>query len=291
MRMLVAAIALLGLSAQAPAYRAEIEKYRADRLAELKDDYGFLTLAGLYWLKPGDNTAGSAKGNDFVLPSKAPARLGVFTLKGERVFFVAAPSATVTSEGKPITEREMSVEWRERRALVCGDLLMFPITRGDKIAIRMRDLKSEKRAAFPGLKYYPIRPAYRVTAAFTPHAQPKKIPIANVLGQLIEMESPGLLTFTLQGRTMTLEPVYEDERRQDLFLIFTDPTSRDKTYQAGRYLHAPLPKDGTVIVDFNKAYSPPCAFNEFATCPLPPKQNRLPVRLEAGELRTRSETI
>ena len=285
MRFIVAAVALIGLTAQAPAYRAEIEKYRADRIAELTDDSGFLTLAGLYWLKPGINTAGSDKKNDLVLPLKAPAKLGVFTLTDGRVFFTADPAASVTSEGKPITSREMSLESREQRALVSGDLRMFPIKRGNQVAIRLRDLKSEKRANFPGLTYYPISTAYRVIAKFIPHAAPKTIPIANVIGQVVHMESPGVAAFTIAGRALQLDAVYEDDRRLDLFFIFTDPTSRDTTYQAGRYLHAPLPKDGTVVLDFNKAYNPPCAFNDFATCPLPPRQNRLSVRIEAGELR------
>jgi uncharacterized protein (DUF1684 family) len=276
---------LFALVAQPTSYVAEIEKYRADRIAELKDDAGFLTLAGLYWLKAGDNTAGSDKKNDFVLPPGAPSKLGVFTLKEGRVFFTADPSASVTSEGKPITAREMSFDWREQRAIVSGNLRMFPIRRGQQIAIRLRDLKSEKRANFPGLKYYPIATAYRITAKFIPYDKPKAIPIVNVTGQVIDMESPGVVHFTLRGRQLRLDAMYEDDRRLDLFFIFTDPTSRDATYQAGRYLHSPLPKDGTVILDFNKAYSPPCAFNDFATCPLPPKQNRLPVRIEAGELR------
>lgn len=281
-------LALTLALAQSPSpadYRAEIEKNRAGRLAELKDDNGFLTLAGLYWLKPGVNTAGSDRKNDFVMPAKAPAKLGVFTLTDGKVFFTADPAAAVTSEGKPITAREMSFDWREQRAVVSGDLHMFPIRRGDQVAIRLRDLKSEKRAKFPGLTYYPISNAYRVVATFIPHATPKTIPIVNVIGQVIDMESPGVVAFTLNGRKLQLDAVYEDDRRLDLFLIFTDPTSRDTTYQSGRYLHAALPKDGTVILDFNKAYSPPCAFNEFATCPLPPKQNRLAVRIEAGERR------
>jgi uncharacterized protein (DUF1684 family) len=275
----------LGQPAPSADYRAEIEKYRSGRLAELKDDHGFLTLAGLYWLKPGVNTAGSDKKNNFVMPAKAPAKLGVFTLTDGKVFFTADPAAIVTSEGKPITSREMSFDWREQRAVVSGDLRMFPIRRGDQVAIRLRDLKSEKRANFPGLTYYPISTAHRIVATFVPHATRKTIPILNVIGQMIDMESPGVVIFTLNGRKLQLDAVYEDERRLDLFLIFTDSTSRVTTYQSGRYLHAPLPKDGTVILDFNKAYSPPCAFNEFATCPLPPKQNRLPVPIEAGEKR------
>jgi uncharacterized protein (DUF1684 family) len=275
----------LGQASSPANYRAEIEKYRAERLAELTDDHGFLTLAGLYWLKPGANTAGSGKTNDVVMPAKAPAKLGVFTLRDGKVFFTADPAATVTSEGKPIVSSEMSFEAREQRAVATGDLRMFPIKRGDKIGIRLRDLKSAKRANFRGLKYYPLSAAHKVIATFVPHATPKTIPIVNVIGQVIDMESPGVAAFTINGRRLQLDAVYEDERRLDLFFIFTDPTSRDTTYQAGRYLHAPLPRDGTVILDFNKAYSPPCAFNEFATCPLPPKQNRLPVRIEAGEKR------
>jgi uncharacterized protein len=274
----------LTLGAQPASYQAEIEKHRAARVAELAADDGWLTVAGLFWLEPGVNVAGSAVTSDIVLPSKAPARFGTFELNENVVTFIAEPGAMVTSGGHPVTTVNLSAEGNEPVVLAVGDLRMFLIRRGDRFGIRMRDLNSAMRRGFKGLEYYPIEPSLRIAATFVPYAEPRRIPIPNVLGQTPEMVSPGYVTFTVAGRELRLEPVYETREQTDLFFIFSDRTSRDRTYPAGRFLHAPLPVNGTVVLDFNKAYNPPCAFTDFATCPLPPRQNRLPVRIEAGEL-------
>lgn len=271
-----------------PSYRDEILKYRAAREAELAADDGWLTVAGLFWLKPGTNVAGSASGSDVLLPKKAPGRIGVFELKDGGVTFIADPSAHVTSAGKPAGPQPIAAPSDDTTALVVGDLHMFVIRREDRIGIRMRDMKSAMRRQFKGLRYYPIRPVYRVRATFVPYNPAHRVAVPNVLGQTPEMESPGYVTFTLKGKTLQLEPVYETDEKKDLFFIFKDTTSRDSTYPAGRFLHTDLPKSGVVTIDFNKAYNPPCAFTDFATCPLPPKQNQLPVRIEAGELAYRS---
>jgi len=275
-------VTLAQVSVPSPEYRAEIQKYRAAREAELKADDGWPTVAGLFWLKDGKNVAGSARGSDLVLPDKAPARLGVFALSGGNVVFSAEPSVEVTAAGKRVTR--IALHEGEKHALAAGDLRFFVIRRGDRVAIRMRDLHSPMRRGFKGLEYYPIRPEYRVRGRFVPYDIPRRIPIPNVLGQSPEMVSPGYVLFTLNGKRLRLEPVYETEAQEDLFFIFKDLTSRGETYPAGRFLHAPLPSGGEVVLDFNKAYNPPCAFTDFATCPLPPKQNQLDVRIEAGEL-------
>ena len=267
---------------QTSSYRAEVEKYRAEREAELKSDSGWLAVAGLFWLKDGDNVAGSDPRSDIVLPAKAPARLGVFRMKSGTVTFIAEPGVKVTSAGNLASR--VRLDDGERGELAVVDLRFILLRRGDRVGIRMRDLRSRMREQFKGLEYYPIRPSYRIVAKFTAHDAPRKLPILNVLGQTPEMVSPGYVTFTLNGKRLRLEPVYETDERKDLFFIFKDLTSRDATYPAGRYLHAPLPENGQVVLDFNKAYNPPCAFTDFATCPLPPKQNQLPVRIEAGEL-------
>jgi uncharacterized protein (DUF1684 family) len=283
--LLIPVVFLLLLAVHtAPSYRADIEKFRADRAAELRADDGWLTVAGLFWLKPGVNTAGSANGSDVLLPAKAPARLGTFELKDGAVTFTADPSARVTSGGKPIATVAFDLPAGDRGAVVSGDLVMFPIQRGDRIGIRMRDLHSAMRQGFTGVRSYPVRPEYRITAKFTAYPEPRKVLVPNVLGQQPEMTSPGYVRFTVHGRTLRLEPVFETGEQKELFFIFSDATSRDATYRAGRFLYTPLPKDGVVILDFNKAINPPCAFTEFATCPLPLKENRLPVRIEAGEL-------
>lgn len=280
----------LALSAAAPqhvpdAYQRAIEQYRAERVAELTADDGWLTVAGLFWLVPGSNTAGSGDDNVIVLPAKAPARVGTFTLGSDgAVTFTAADGVRVTAAGAPVTSFVFDPKKGDDSAIDVGDLTMFVIKRGERYGIRLRDRNSEERRGFKGLRYFPISTAYRVAAHFVPYEKPKMVPVPNILGDIVQMESPGYVTFTMDGREHRLEPVYETSTHEDLFFIFKDRTSVDATYPAGRFLHTMLPKDGRVIIDFNKAYNPPCAFTAFATCPLPPRQNQLPVRIEAGEL-------
>ena len=278
----VLALAIV-LGSQGASYRAEIEKARAARVAELEADDGWLTVTGLLWLKPGKNVAGSAPGSDVALPAKAPKRLGVFELTSGQVTFTAEPGVTVTSEGAPVHQKVLDTRGGDKTALTIGDLRMFLIRREDRYAIRMRDMNSPMRRGFKGLTYYPLNEAYRIEATFTAYPEPRTIKIPNVLGQNPEMLSPGVVSFSLNGKEIRLEPVYETNEKKDLFFIFKDPTSQDTTYPAGRFLHTPLPQNGHVIVDFNLAYNPPCAFTDFATCPLPPRQNQMAIRIEAGE--------
>jgi uncharacterized protein (DUF1684 family) len=272
----------IALAVQSSSYRDEVEKARAARVAELKADDGWLTVAGLYWLKPGKNVAGSAKTSDIMLPSKSPARLGVFELVGGQVTFTADPAAAVTAGGAPVRTQKMDAN-SDRGALTAGDLRLFLIRREDRYGIRMRDMQSVMRREFKGLTYYPIAEQFRVTATFNAYPEPRIIHVPNVLGQSPEMVSPGYVTFTLEGHALRLEPVYETDEKKDLFFIFKDLTSQEATYPAGRFLHTPLPQNGIVTVDFNLAYNPPCAFSDFATCPLPPRQNQMAVKIEAGE--------
>jgi uncharacterized protein (DUF1684 family) len=273
----------IALVAPTASYRAEIEKARSARIAELKADDGWLTVAGLFWLKPGKNVAGSAATSDIVLPAKAPARLGVFELADGQVTFTADEAARVTSGGASVRSRIMDTREGDRTALEAGDLRMVLIRREDRYGIRMRDMNSVMRRGFQGLTYFPLAEKYRVTAAFTAYPEPRTIRVPNVLGQNPEMVSPGFVTFTIDGHSLRLEPVYETDEKTDLFFILKDLTSQDSTYPAGRFLHTPLPQNGQVTVDFNLAYNPPCAFTDFATCPLPPRQNQMAVRIEAGE--------
>jgi uncharacterized protein (DUF1684 family) len=160
---------------------------------------------------------------------------------------------------------------------------MLVIRRGKRVGLRVRDSDSAARRAFKGLEYFPIREDLRVRARLEPFDPPRHVPIVNVLGDQSEYVSPGQLVFELDGVTHSLDAVYETSEKKDLFVIFRDRTSGESTYPAGRYMHVPLPVNGDALVDFNRAYNPPCAFTEFATCPLPPKQNWLKVRIEAGE--------
>jgi len=263
-------------------YRAEIEKYRQDRIAELKAPDGWLAVRGLFWLHDGDNTAGSDPASDVKLPPRTAKRVGVFHVSQGSVSFDADPAAVVTSRGTRVNAATFT---REEASIETSGVTIAVIRRGVKIGLRMWDPDSPNRAQFPGLKYFTLDSAYHLRAKFVPYEKLKPVQVPNVLGQLVTMQSPGYVEFTIKGQTYKLEPVYETPKHEDLFFIFKDLTSRTETYEAGRFLHAPLPKDGTVDLDFNRAYNPPCAFTEFTTCPLPIKDNQLPIRIPAGELR------
>jgi hypothetical protein len=271
-----------------PGYEGEIQSWRADREARLRAEGGWLSVAGLFWLKDGESHFGSDKGNEIVLPSAAPAHAGTFTFhSGETRFQMAAGvAATLAPDGKPassgILRPDTARDGKEEDILKIGSLTMQVIERGGRYAIRLKDAQSAQRKAFAGLRWFPVKEAYRVTARFV--SAPTIIQVPNILGQVSDMPRPGYLVFTLNGQEVRLDPVIEEPGSNELFIVFRDETAPRETYGAGRFLYAAMPKDGQVVLDFNKAYSPPCAFTPFATCPLPPKQNRLAVRIEAGEL-------
>jgi uncharacterized protein (DUF1684 family) len=286
MRALILALTLSTAAVDVtPAYKAEIEKYRKDRIAELTAPNGWLAVQGLFWLHEGANSAGSDPSSEIKLPPRAPKKAGVFTLKDKTVTFTAEPGAGATSAGKPVETFTLDPRKGEESAITMNGVTLFAIRRSDKIGLRMLDPESDARKHFNGLKYFPLDAKYRAKAKFVAYDTPKTVQVPNVLGQLVPMESPGRVEFTLDGKPYSLEPVYETSKHEDLFFIFKDLTSRTETYGAGRFLHTPLPKDGLVDLDFNRAYNPPCAFTDFATCPLPVKENQLTVRIRAGELR------
>jgi len=283
--VMILALVLLAAKGSNDAYKAEIEQWRQDRETRLKSDTGWLTVAALYWLKEGPNRFGSDSGNDLKLPAGAPAVAGVFELKGGKVTVRIQSGATVTSAGEAITEMVMKPDSAGEPTIVAlGDLSMYVIERGGKFAIRMKDKNSRMRKDFTGLKWYPVKPEYRITASFQEYDPAKTISIPNILGQTEKLPSPGYVTFKLHGKKVRLEPVLEDPDAKELFLIFKDKTSGVETYPAGRFLYVDLPVEGKIVLDFNKAYNPPCAFTPYATCPLPPAQNRMDLPIEAGEL-------
>jgi uncharacterized protein (DUF1684 family) len=262
---LLAAVAITIMTAAT--YSDEIAAWRKQREQRLQAPGGWLSVAGLFWLHEGTNTFGKDAANEIVLPD-GPSRAGAFELHGGKV--------TVAMDGET---REL---WADSADVATvGRLSLFVLKRGDKYAIRLKDPDSEYRRAFHGIEYYSADPAYRVSAAWV--AEPKKIPILNILGQTEDMESPGVAVFSLHGQEYRLRPVLETADAAELFFIFRDQTSGKETYGAGRFLYSAMPKDGKVELDFNKAYNPPCAFTPYATCPLPPTENRLPIKIEAGE--------
>jgi hypothetical protein len=290
--LLLAGAALWAADAKAPAparpdpeaYRKEIEAWRKERFDGLKSEEGWLTLVGLYWLKPGENRFGSDPGNAVILPpGKAPALAGVLTRDGDKVSVRVEPGVALTADGKelsPGTSLEVNAGGKPT-IFKLGSLTFFVIQRGDRLGVRIKDSENPLRASFQGLDNYPIRPEWRVVARFEPYKD-KKIPIANIIGQVEDNPSPGAVVFNWKGKTYRIDAL-EGSPEGGLFLVFGDATNGKETYGAGRFLDTDPPKDGKVVVDFNTAYNPPCAFTAFATCPLPPPQNKLPIRIEAGE--------
>jgi uncharacterized protein (DUF1684 family) len=263
-------------------YQASIEQWRHQREAALKADDGWLTVAGLFWLKDGINSAGSAALSAIPLPRVA-AHIGDFEFHAGKTTFRADPAIGVNVNGKPAKTAVLRSDTDSGGPdlVTLGDLTMFIIHRGQRYAVRLRDKNSEFRHAFTGLHWYPVREDYRIVARFVAYEKPHKITVPNILGETEEDESPGYAVLTLHGHEYRLDPVVEENQ---LFFIFRDQTSGKETYGSGRFLYAAMPKEGKVVLDFNKAYNPPCAFTPYATCPLPPQQNRLAVRIEAGEL-------
>lgn len=286
-RTALAVVAALGAMGAAPApgaYHATIDTWRAQREATLRSEDGWLAVAGLFWLRAGDNRLGVAADNEIVLPAgSGPPRAGILTLKDGRVFVRLEPGVAATVGGLPVSERELRPdEPGPADVFALGRLRLTIIERSGRHGLRVKDPENARRRAFTGLRWYPVDESYRVQGRFVPAAGRRTVAVPNVLGDLLEMPSPGHVEFTLHGRALRLDPVLEEGSAQ-LFFIFRDATAGKETYGAGRFLYADPPAGGTVTLDFNRAYSPPCAYTDFATCPLPPKQNRLNVAIAAGE--------
>jgi uncharacterized protein (DUF1684 family) len=267
------------------AYEQELEQWKTKRLASLKSEDGWLSLIGLFWFKEGENRFGSAPSNEIVLPEgKVPAQAGTLRLAAGKVTLEAKPDSGITSAGQPVTTLELkSDEDGAPTMLELGSLSFHVVKRGERLGLRVKDRANPARDEFKGTAYYPADRRWVINARFEPYEPPKQVPILNVLGMETEETAPGALAFEVEGREYRLQALKEKGEEQ-LFIIFTDQTSGKETYRAGRYLYADPPDaSGRVTLDFNRAYSPPCAFTRYATCPLPPAQNRLPLPVEAGE--------
>jgi uncharacterized protein (DUF1684 family) len=267
------------------AYEAEIQSWRADREARLKADDGWLSVVGLFWLKEGANRFGAAPDNEIVLPAgSAPARAGVLELRGTTTSLRLEPGVVATVKGAPVAALELHADTSGAPEVVrLGRLAFHVIERSGRYGIRLKDSESPRRRTFSGLRWFPVQSSWRIAARFEPYDPPRKVPIANVLGQVNDMTSPGRAVFKAGNKEVSLDAVLEEPDAQELFFIFRDLTTGKTTYGAGRFLYTGLAAAGAVVLDFNKAYSPPCAFTSYATCPLPPPQNRLSVAVEAGE--------
>lgn len=273
------------LKATGAAYTDEVEQWKSKRLANLKGEDGWLSLVGLHWLKEGENRVGSDPSSEVLLPKDKALRVaGSIFLSGGATRIEARPDSGITSEGKPVTSLDLQPDTSGKpTVLKLGTLTFHVIKRGERLGVRVKDSASPERTNFRGLEYFPTDERWRVEARFEPHNPPKSIPIMNVLNMEEDTPSPGSLVFDLNGQSYRLDALTEEGEEQ-FFVIFADATSGKETYGAGRYLYAgPPDSQGRLLIDFNKAYSPPCAFTKYATCPLPPEQNKLPVRIEAGE--------
>jgi uncharacterized protein (DUF1684 family) len=264
------------------AYLKEINRWKEKRLARLKSESGWLNLAGLFWLEEGINTLGSDSSNSIIYPGKAPPRLGKHILNNGQVSFVPEPGVDVLLDGKPIQKIEIETDKSGKATLLeTGSLAWFIIERGDQFGIRLRDYEHPAINELTHIETYPADPAWIIEAAFETYDKPRELLIPTIIGTVEKNMCPGILRFTISGVEQVFYPVAAGKK---LFVIFADETSALETYGGGRFLYLDRPdKRGLLTIDFNKAFNPPCAFTEYATCPLPPKENFLTVKIEAGE--------
>jgi len=281
----LAAFASAVLAADQPAaadasYLQSFDKWKAELVDDLKQNW--LPLAGLFWLKPGENKFGSDAKNDIVFP-KGPAHTGSFTLQSKDVSVRFEPGVQVTVSSKPFTASKLEPDVSgHATVLEMGSLRFYVIVRGERIGIRLKDTESDAARGFRGLDFFPVSMNYRLTAKFEPSQGKKTVDVPNVLGDVAPTPVAGTVVFTINGQELRLSDLGGDPAN-GLFFVFSDPTSKTETYPGGRFLETEPVVNGTVVLDFNRAHNPPCAVTPYATCPLAPKENRLAVAIPAGE--------
>ena len=265
-------------------YEQEILKFRSERETRLREnERSWLALSGLFWLVEGNNSFGSDPSNDVQLVwAGVPSRAGILQYKNDTITLRVAEDISITCNGEPVKNKSLRTDIDDKPDyLEMGSLIMVVIKRGKNCLIRIWDKENSGRKEFTGLKHYPINPAYRISARFMPYDPPRIMKIRDVIGEEYDVEFPGYALFTLGGKECRLEA---EKTEEGLFFNFYDPTNGNGSYPGGRFLVTDAPKEREVIIDFNRAYNPPCAYTDFATCPLPPSMNRLPVRIPAGEM-------
>lgn len=279
--------------AAATSWRTGLLEWRAQHARNLAAPDGWLTLVGLDWLRPGDNSFGSAADNRILLNAPVAAHLGILELRGDQVQLLPPPGGfppALNADGRPARATILTTPNGQSLPLTVGTLTLFVIHRGDRYALRVKDSQSPTRLSFQGLHWYPPDPRYRIEARWVPWTPPHQERIPTVVGTTLDLPAPGLAEFTLDGKTLALEPVLEAPGSHQLFFILRDTTSHTTTYGASRFLYTGFPDHGLnhpghLLLDFNRLENPPCAYTPYATCPLPPLRNRLPVALPAGEER------
>ncbi len=277
----------LNAQSSSESYINEIETWHQNREINLKKETGWLTVSGLFWLEEGENTFGSGMENKIVFPTgKAAAQIGSFALSNDEVKLTILPHVDVKRNDSLFTNGVIFNKNIEEQSVILShkNLRWFIIKRGNRYGVRLRDLESDARKNFTHIECFPVIEKWKVNASFEAPNSKKTIPINDVIGNTTETTFGGTLKFEIDGKSYTLDATLEGE--DDLFIVFGDYTNGNKTYGAGRFIYAKKPKEGNqVILDFNKSYNPPCTFTDFATCPLPPDQNKLPFEVLAGELK------
>jgi uncharacterized protein (DUF1684 family) len=279
--LVASTLILAAVSLPAPPTLAELEAqtraWHERRMKALTADDGWLTLVGLQWLQEGPN--------QLQLPPPGPSPAGTLTRRKDEASLQPAPGAQFRLGPARFAGGALKNDAKgEPDVLTVDRLKLHVIKRGERLGVRIKDPEAPARKQFKGIERFPVSADYRVVARFEPSPSPRKLAVPTVLGTVDEMAVPGTAVFELKGKPLRLTAVLEDGE-DELFFIFADETNKSDTYGAGRFLYAKMPEDGKVVLDFNRAYNPPCAFSHFATCPLPPKENRLPLRIEAGEKR------
>ena len=261
-------------------YEKEIKSWHKNRVEGLKKENGWLNLAGLFWLEEGRNSFGGNIENKIIFPKdRSKAFLGDIILSKGEVFVETKANVEVFNENDKV-EKLKVFPVEKPIVLKHNTLRWFVIKRGERYAIRLRDLESPFLKEFHNIETFKIDPKWKLKAKFIP-TEGKKIAILDITGQTSQQDSPGVLVFTIAGKEYKLDALAEGE---EFFIIFGDKTNKKETYGAGRFVYTAKPDaDGFTYLDFNKAYNPPCAFTPYATCPLPPKQNLLPIEIKAGE--------
>ncbi|PYR59222.1 MAG: hypothetical protein DMF91_15350 [Acidobacteria bacterium] len=276
------ALALAAITAADPAYIKDVEAWRAKHEADYRRDWA--SIDGLFFLKPGENRAGSARTNSIVLSAAVPASIGSFFLENGKVRFEPHAGVAISRKDQPVTvPLDLIPDSGKEPAdeLVVNGVRIVVHGSGDRLAIRVRDANGAMARAFLGFRWFPIDERYRVTARFIKDPAPRELKIPNTLGDVDTYTTEGVVEFSLNGQTLRMRPMTTRPKR--FYFVFRDASSGHETYAAARFLYSDLRDDGTTVLDFNEAYNPPCAFNPYTTCPIPPKENRLKVKILAGE--------
>jgi uncharacterized protein len=263
-------------------FETDAMKWREERAERLRtSEKSWLGLAGLFWLKEGNNSFGSDPGCNFVLHSAVPKKVGTFNFKNDQVTVRADLNVKITCNGSELPRRPLRDDQQdEPDFLSFGNLIMVVIKRGKSTLIRVWDIDHPLRKAFSGLNFFPYKPEYRITAKYTGYAPFKTVKQEDIIGEVHDAKMIGTVFFEWEGKQYSLDA---EDGGDGLFIAFKDKTNADTTYAGGRYLQTEKPQNGQVVLDFNKAYNMPCAYTLYATCTLATPENRLPIALEAGE--------